>query len=67
MNLTRTEAIRLIETVTDRDDPYWERVCERVGLVDENTNDIPTIHDVMAALGVSRTEYEAACGLPKSE
>lgn len=57
-NLTRQQAIRLIDRATCRDDPYWENVV--ADYYDEQTDTMPTIYDVMSALGVSEYEYETS-------
>jgi hypothetical protein len=58
--LSRIDAIRLIERVTDNDDPYWERVVE--DHYDEKTDSMPSIFHVLAALGVTEGEYREASG-----
>jgi|GEM_PF-3906359 len=58
--LTRIQAIRLIDSATDRDDPFWEGIVE--DFYDEATDTMPSICDVFAALGVSEVEYREASG-----
>lgn len=58
MKLTKEQALKIIERATDRDDPHWENVTE--DYYDEENDDLPTIYDVMEALGVSREEYDKA-------
>lgn len=58
--LTRIEAIRILDRVTDKDDPYWEGVVENH--YDEATDTMPSIMDVFAALGITKYEYLKASG-----
>tara|TARA_B100000424_G_scaffold267382_1_gene260091 strand:+ start:2067 stop:2318 length:252 start_codon:yes stop_codon:yes gene_type:complete len=58
--LTRKEAIRIIESVTDQGDPFWDDVVE--DWYDEEEDTWPTIFHVMAALGVTESEYIDATG-----
>lgn len=60
MKLSRIDAIKIIDRVTDNDDPYWERVVE--DWYDEKNDDLPSIMDVFAALGVTEAEYRKASG-----
>lgn len=55
--MTRSDAIKLLDRITDNDDPYWEQRVENFW--DEKTNTIPTIYHLFAALGVSKEEYSA--------
>ena len=59
-NLTRKEAIRIIENATDKDDPHWEFAVE--DWYDEEEDTMPTIFHVLAALGVTEQEYTDATG-----
>ena len=58
--LTRVLAIKIIDRVTDQDDPYWEGIVE--DHYDEATDTMPSIMDVFAALGVTEAEYRQASG-----
>jgi len=59
--LTKKQAIRLIDEVTAQDDPYWENVVENY--YDEETDTMPSICHVFAALGVTEAEYRDATGV----
>lgn len=58
--LTRIEAVRILDRATDKDDPFWEHVVE--DHYDEGDDNMPTIMDVLAALGVTKEEYVEASG-----
>lgn len=58
--LTRIEAVRILDHATDKDDPFWESVVE--DHYDEKADNMPTIMDVLAALGVTEAEYREASG-----
>lgn len=58
--LTREDAIQLIDRVTDQDDPYWSNLVD--DHYDEDTDTMPTIFHVFAALGVTEEEYKAVTG-----
>ena len=58
--LTRIDAIRIIENITDKDDPAWEWAVE--DFYDEDTDTMPTIYDVLSILGVTEDEYKKATG-----
>ena len=58
--LTKTEAIQLIESLTDKDDPYWSNVVE--DHYDEDTDSWPSIYQVFAGLGITEEEYRKATG-----
>jgi hypothetical protein len=60
MKLTRLQAIKLLDDATDRDDPFWENIVE--DFYDEETDTMPSIQDVFAALGVTEAEYKQATG-----
>lgn len=59
--LTRQNAIRLIDRVTDRDDPFWEYLVEDFYNEDDDT--VPSIYNVLDALGVTEDEYIRATGV----
>lgn len=58
MKLSRIDAIKIIDRATDRDDPFWEHVVQ--DWYDEKKDDIPSIYDVLIALGVTEAEYRKA-------
>lgn len=58
--LSRVQAIGLLDRATDKDDTYWEDVVE--DYYDEDTDTMPSIYDVFAALGVTKEEYLEAHG-----
>lgn len=58
MKLTRIQAIKIIDDATDKDDPYWEQLVE--DHYDEESDTMPSIMDVLAALGVTEAEYREA-------
>jgi len=64
MKLTREEALKIIEKATDQDDGAWENATEEY--FNEETGEMPTIYDVLAPLGVSMAEYDAASTGDKS-
>lgn len=55
MKITRKDAIKIIEKITYREDPYWEVITD--DWYDETKDDWPTIIDVFEALGISKEEY----------
>jgi len=57
MKITRKQAIRLIEQMTDQDDPFWENLFIDDEWEEVHEDDLPTIYDVMEAIGISREEY----------
>lgn len=56
--LTRADAIRILDHMTDQDDQAWESAT--MDYYDEDTDTLPTFSQVLAALGVSWEEYKAA-------
>lgn len=58
--LTRADAIRIIESITDKDDPAWEWAVE--DFYDEESDTMPSIYDVLHTLGVGEAEYKDAVG-----
>jgi hypothetical protein len=58
--LSKIDAIRLIEQMSDRDDPFWENVVQ--DHYDEKTDSMPSIFHVFAALGITEAEYRQATG-----
>ena len=58
--LTKKQAIKLLDRVTDQDDPYWESLVD--DYYDEETDTMPSIYHVFAALGVTAEEYKDATG-----
>jgi len=61
MKLSRIDAIKILDIATDQEDANWEHAtaefCE-----DEYGEDMPTIFDVFAALGITKEEYRNATG-----
>lgn len=64
MKITRLDAIRVIDTITNLHgagfDDWWPDEMERIGLYDEEADDFPSIFDVFEALGVSKEECKKA-------
>lgn len=58
MKISRAIAIKIIERITDKDDPYWDNITDP--WYDEENDDWPTLCDVLEALGISEEEYEEA-------
>ena len=58
--LTKIQAISLIDQVTDLDDPFWENLVGE--FYDEETDTMPTIGHVLIALGITESEYKEATG-----
>ncbi len=58
--LSRAQAIAILDRVTNKDDPYWVDLVEE--FYDEETDTWPSIYHVFAALGVTKEEYKAATG-----
>lgn len=58
--LSRIDAIRIIERATDKEDPAWLWSVE--DWYDEDTDTLPSIYHVMAALDVTESEYREATG-----
>lgn len=56
--LTRIDAIRIIENITDKDDPAWEWAVE--DFYDEESDTFPTLYEVLQTLGVTEAEYKSA-------
>lgn len=63
--LSRIEAVRIIDRATDKDDPFWEHVVE--DHYNEKEDNLPTIMDVLASLGVTEAEYKEASGADSVE
>lgn len=59
-NLSRKQAIKIIDSITEQDDPYWENHVE--DYYDEESDTMPSIYHVLAALGVTSKEYKDATG-----
>jgi len=60
INITREQSLKLIMRMTDRDDPYWENVTQ--DFYDEDTDQLPTIYDVLEPLGFTKKEIDEASG-----
>lgn len=58
--ITREQAIQLIDSITDQDDPYWENVVE--DFYHEETDTMPSVFHVFNALGITKDEYIAVTG-----
>lgn len=58
--LNRQQAIALLDSITDQDDPYWENVVE--DFYHEETDTMPSALHLFAALGITKEEYKAATG-----
>ncbi|MDN3525679.1 hypothetical protein QWY79_10430 [Halomonas sabkhae] len=58
--LSRIDAIRIIERATDRDDPDWDYVVE--DWYDEESDSWPSLQHVLVALGITEHEYVEATG-----
>ena len=56
--LSRIQAIKIIDSITDQDDPYWENHVD--DYYDEDSDTMPSIYHVFAALGVTEQEYKDA-------
>lgn len=56
--LSRIDAIRILDGATCQDDPFWENIVQ--DWYDEESDTIPSIFDVLSAIGVSREEYFSA-------
>lgn len=59
-NLTRQQAIGLLDSITDQEDPYWENIVE--DFYHEETDTMPSVFHLFAALGITKDEYIAATG-----
>lgn len=59
-NLTRQQAISLLDSITDQEDPYWENIVE--DFYHEETDTMPSVFHLFAALGITKDEYIAATG-----
>jgi hypothetical protein len=62
MEVTRQQAIKIIEQATDRGayDDWWMDLMERHGLYDADTDSAATLSDVFEGLGVTIEERIAA-------
>jgi hypothetical protein len=62
MNITRLQAIKILDEATDHGgfDDWWVDLMEEHGLYNEETEDWPTIFEVFNALGVSDEEMKEA-------
>lgn len=54
--LTRQQAIRLLEQITNNEDPYWSDVVEEY--YDEETDTCPSIFHLYDALGITKEDYK---------
>lgn len=60
VDITRSEAIQIIEKITDKESAYWEDIID--DWYDEKEDKWPTIKDVLTALGITPKEYKDATG-----
>ena len=58
--ITRAQAIKILDSATDRDDPFWDWLVEDFYNEDDDT--MPSIYHVFAALGITEQEYKEATG-----
>lgn len=58
--LTREQAVKLIDKIIDQDDPYWEYMVE--DFYDEETDTMPNMFHIYAALGITEDEYREIVG-----
>lgn len=56
--ITRRDAIRILDRATDKDDPHWEWCVE--DFYDYENDEMPTIYHVFDALGITEQEYRDA-------
>lgn len=59
-SLSRIDALKILDRATDRDDPFWESIT--LDHYDEETDTLPSIYHVLAALGVTEVEVLEATG-----
>lgn len=59
-HLTRQQAIGLLDSIIDQEDPYWENIAE--DFYHEETDTMPSVFHLFAALGITKDEYMAATG-----
>ena len=60
MKVSKKQAIKIIERLTSRDggfDDWWVDMMDDMGLYDENNDTLPSLFDVLEALGVTKQEY----------
>jgi len=60
MQISKIDAIKILDAATDEDNDHWEHATEEY--YDEETDECPTIFDVLIALGVTKEEYIEAAG-----
>ena len=58
MEITRQDAIKILEELTSMHNNFYDDLIEKVGLFDERNDDWPDRDDVMLALGITKDEYE---------
>ena len=61
MEISRIDAIKILDKATDKDDPYWDNVTD--DWYDEKNDNWPTIFDVFIALGITAEEFKEATGM----
>ncbi len=59
---TRKQAIKIIERATDHGgfDDWWGDLMDDFGLYNEKADTMPSLFDVLEAIGVSRAEADEA-------
>ena len=62
MKVTREQAIKIIDRATDRGafDDWWCSVCSEVCNTPEESDEYPTLYDVLEGLGVTKEECNLA-------
>lgn len=60
MNITRKQAIKILDKATDKGDfdDWWVDLMDEYGLYDELTDQFPNIFDVFNALGITDEEMK---------
>lgn len=62
MNITRKQAIKIIDQATNKSgyDDWWTDLMDDFGLYDEKTDTYPNLNDIFSALGVTEEELKEA-------
>ena len=58
--LTKSQAIKLLERITNNCDPYWDEVVN--DNYDEANDTMPSVYHLYIALGITEQEYKDATG-----
>ena len=61
--ITRSDAIRIFNNAVLKDDPFWENMVQDWYV--EETDHLPSVEEVFAAIGVSGEEYDNVTRSPK--